>query len=196
MPFDDTNPFALIIHRDFIGDVQGFLDRVGGIFSDAYHCWIGGRFEFVAMVVNSPEALRTRKPKVYYVENARELLQVIEQSHAECAPPIDWRCCVVRESATHMMLAQVLPAEHAAFLRLDHVWSEKTLRDVEARREAKAEATRKKNRRKYLVRKKAAKVIARAAKKAAKAKAAKAKQAAKTKAGNKRARKAAKKPGT
>lgn len=154
---DNPNPFAIIIAKDYIvapDEVEMFLERHGPVFCNAHHVWKGGRFEFIALICNSPERLQHKQPRVFYCESARELLQVIEQSTEEVAVPVEWKCCVNRESAAHLLLTKVLPAERTTYLRLEprvyrpryiierEAEEAKRMRKVKAKRNAKLKAVK------------------------------------------------------
>ncbi len=179
---DSTNPFAVIVHRDFTGDVDTFLSRTGCHFDDALYRWRNGRDEWLLLACHTPACLKAYKPVVFHCIDYQELKVTIRQCIDECGPPIEWRVCVVPGSYPREVLGHVLPADRTTWHTLDHVWSEATLRDVEARRAEKAKAAKRKGHQKYVKAKKKRAVIARIAKKAAK-----------TKAATKRTRKAAKK---
>lgn len=107
---DVPKPFAIIIHQDYVGDIESKIAQYGEGYLHAYSGWHRSHFRYLALITHTVDRIRTHTPEVYFLVSDQEVLERIKRTNAEhqLARPITWHIFVAPSSTADRMLCSAL----------------------------------------------------------------------------------------
>jgi len=110
---DVPKPFAIIIHQDYVGEIEPRIIHYGEGYLHAYSGWHRSHFRYLALITRKVDRIRTRTPVVYFLVSDQEVVERIKRTTAEhrSARPITWHIFVAPSSTADRMLCSALKNE-------------------------------------------------------------------------------------